>query len=403
MVVFRQVQGVCLSNNVLFQMKSSAQSIRIVQICPYPVLPTTAGGKVRIVKLARHLAYLGVNVTVVTPYHPRQTRELIQQEPFRILQVPYPFILSLLLTDRPLPYQYWTSFHPGLSVLLGRELFDVDIVQFEHVQFVRLGMRLASDKVIVYGSHNVEYDYAQAECRSAWAAKLVGNRIRRLEDRLVNRSSHIFTVSAGDSSRLAHLYGADLGVMTIAPNGIDGPKSRVLDDHRVIQRFPGMAAFALRGLYSGSDVVHNRKAVHFLLNQVASRRPDVGFVIHGSCGNTFSRKCRLPNVFFDPEMDHFNDYTALGFRGLNTVTIGAGSNLKLLHYLSYGMPVTSTPFGMRGFEDLEPYVTVCESGDVWASFDDAVKPSVPDDIMYKYEWASIAKTMLGAYRMLISS
>jgi hypothetical protein len=383
-------------------MSGGVDRLRLVWICPYPVLPATAGGKIRIVKLARQLARQGADVTIVTPYHPRQKPALINAEPYRVVQIPYPFILSLLLTDRPLPYQYWTSFHPGLGRLLRRHIDDADVVQFEHVQFARVAMRTPSRQVVVYGAQNVEYDYARGECRSDWSADVTGRRIAKLEAGLIARSQHVMAVSRGDCLRFAELYGTDPNAMTVAPNGIDPPGRRVFDDRLAVARFPRLASFAIRGLYSGSNVEHNRVAVRFILTQVAPQRPDVGFVVHGGCGHSFARACRLPNVFFDPDMDHFDHYTAPGFRGLNAVTTGGGSNLKLLQYLSYGMPVISTSFGMRGYEDLAPHTTVYEPGEFCEAFDAPCPPSAPESLLRKYEWSNVATTMLGVYRRLLT-
>ena len=384
-------------------MNHTPAPLRLVCVCPYPVLPAAAGGKVRIVKLARQLTHLGVDVTLVTPYHPRQTRDLVDREPFRIVPIPYPFILPLLFTDRPLPYQYLTSFHPGLGSMVRRHLVGADIVQFEQAQLAQLAMQLPDRQIVVYGSQNVEYVYARAECRSDWSAGLVGRRIAKLEGGLIARSRHVLAVSSGDCQRFTELYKADPAAMTVVPNGIDAPGRQVFDDRRAVARLPGLVPFAKRGLYSGSDVEHNRVAVRFILTQVAPHRPDVGFVIHGGCSNSFARTCRLPNVFFDSDMDHFNDYTAPGFRGLNAVTTGGGSNLKLLQYFSRGMPVISTSFGMRGHADLLPYATVCESERLWEAFDDELPPPPPESVLRKYEWSTVAATMLDVYRRLVST
>jgi hypothetical protein len=382
---------------------SQPRPLRIVWVCPYPVLPTTAGGKVRIVKLARQLTRLGVRVTVVTPYHPRQTTALIDQEPFSIVQVPYPFILPLLLTDRPFPYQYWTSLHPGLAWLMRRHFSNADIVQFEHPQFARLASQLSADQAVVYSSHNVEYDYARAECRSAWSSNVVGRRIAKLERSLIARSQHIMAVSNADCLRFSWLYAADPAAMTVAPNGIDLPGAPLLEDRRALERFPSLASYPKRGLYSGSNVMHNRIAVQMLLSEVAPKRPDIAFVIHGSCALPFQSGCKLGNVFFDSDMTHFRDYTSPGFIGLNTVTTGAGSNLKLLQYLCHGMPVISTRFGMRGFEDLLPYVAMGEPAQIRDLMDDAIRSPVPLQMLKAYEWSSIAAGMLGTYRNMLSA
>ena len=90
-----------------------SRPLRLVQIAPYPILPASAGGKIRIVQLARALCKLGVEVTIVAPYHVTQRRALAEREPFRLYQVPYaPFLLSFFLVDRPFPYGMLVSFHP---------------------------------------------------------------------------------------------------------------------------------------------------------------------------------------------------------------------------------------------------------------------------------------------------
>ena len=39
------------------------------------------------------------------------------------------------------------------------------------------------------------------------------------------------------------------------------------------------------------------------------------------------------------------------FLALNPVTEGSGRNLKMIDYLAHGLPILSTPIGIRGFED----------------------------------------------------
>lgn len=373
--------------------------MRLLLVCPYPVLPARTGGKIRIVKLARELSKLGVDVTVLTPFHPRQATKLIELEPFNVIQTPYPFVLPLLFTDKPFPYQYWTSYHPGLYRLMRRHFEEADIVQFEHSQFGQMASRLSAKKTVVYDAHNVEYDYAYSECHARWSAELVGRRISRLEQVLASRSNHIMTTTIEDCHRFCKLYGVDQSHMSIAPNGIDETIVPVTNDQRALDRFPDLSHYKKRGLYSGSNVMHNRVAVKFLLTQVATVRTDIAFVIQGSCASPFRHNCSLNNVFFDTEESHFEDYTA-GFFGLNTVTAGGGSNLKPLQYLRYGMPVFSTAFGMRGYEELSDYVNICEPESLCGTLDDVLQSPVPSNILARYQWSNIAKSMLNQYHHL---
>jgi hypothetical protein len=373
----------------------------LLKVVPYPVFPDSAGGKIRVVQLSRALARAGVDVTILTPWHPRQKPFLYQHEPFRLRQVPYPFLLPLLFTDRPLPYQYLSSFHPGLGWLAASSMRGCDIYHFEHPQFASLARQLPAGANVIYGSQNVEHDYVVQECRSEWAARVAKARVFALEKSLLERSQHIFAVSQADKDRFAELYPVDAGKITVAPNGIGDLRPLGTDQTRVLQRFPQIASYPSRAVYSGSDVEHNRAAVRFICDELAPVRPEVAFVIHGSCGRQFTGIGRPPNVFVDTDPFSFDNYAVTGFVGINPVTTGGGTNLKLLHYLSRGLPAVSTPFGMRGHEDFQRQVTVCDL----ANFSTALKqasaaPARDQQMLEKYRWDVIARTMLTVYERL---
>ena len=376
--------------------------LRLLTIVPYPVFPDTAGGKIRVVQLMRALARAGVDVTILTPWHPRQKPSLYEHEPFRLRQVPYPFLLPLLFTDRPLPYQYLSSFHPGLGWLAKSLLRGCDIYHFEHPQFALLACGLPAAANVVYGSQNVEHDYVVQECRSEWAARVAKARVFALEKSLVERSQHVFAVSQADKDRFSALYPVDAGKITVAPNGIGDLRPLGTDQSRVLQRFPQIASYPSRAIYSGSDVEHNRAAVRFILGKLAPLRSDVAFVVHGSCGRQFTDIGRSPNVFFDTDPFRFDDYAVTGFVGINPVTTGGGTNLKVLHYLSRGLPVVSTPFGMRGHEDFQRAVTVCDLADFSTALKNPAAAPAPDrQMLENYRWDAIARTMLKVYERLV--
>ena len=53
--------------------------------------------------------------------------------------------------------------------------------------------------------------------------------------------------------------------------------------------------------------------------------------------------------------------------GINPVASGAGSNVKLPTYLAAGLAVVTTAYGLRGYPELEPLVTVAEPGEMAAA------------------------------------
>jgi len=72
-------------------------------------------------------------------------------------------------------------------------------------------------------------------------------------------------------------------------------------------------------------VEHNRVAVRFILDELAPVRPDVAFVIHGSCSRQFTDVGRPPNVFVDTDPFTFDDDAVTGFVGINPVTTDGGA------------------------------------------------------------------------------
>ena len=369
---------------------------RFLIVVPYPVLPAQGGGQIRMVGLARGIARCGQSVTILTPYHSAQRAEVLENELFELRQVPCLLPLNSLLRGRLLPYHAAASFHPGLGWLVSPTMRAFDVVIFAQVSFASLLSCIPEGVQVAYDAQNVEFDYVRQECQYPWVADLVGRRIRGLEQALVDRSDHVFSVSSEDRCRLQELYVMPGGKCTLARNGIANITPPTDDASAMEARFPPIAAFHRIALYSGSDVEHNRLAVRFLLEHVAPRATEIGFVIHGGCGQRFSRQTTLPNVFYDTDHRHFSQYAVTRTIGLNLVNTGSGTNLKLLHYLSHGLPVLSTPFGVRGYQDLESLVLIRDREQFAEALREGHFPKPPDrEYLWKnYSWDRIARDMV---------
>jgi glycosyltransferase involved in cell wall biosynthesis len=379
---------------------SRSRPLRLVQIVPYPILPTVSGGKVRIVQLARALCKLGVDVTIVAPYHVTQRRALAELEPFTLLEVPYaPFLLPFLIVDRPFPWGALVSFHPGYRALLPVSLESFDVCQIDHPAFTDLGRNLPSSVPIVYGSQNVEFDYVSSESRPGLVRRMAGGRVRALEAELIARSAHVLACTDADRNRFRDLYGVARERICVLPNGIDLAAVDAARAHR--RPVPRDANFQRRAIFAGSDVVHNRTAVAAILTQIAPALEDqVEFVIVGPCARSVRGQTRA-NVRLDPDGD-VADYAGIGSVGLNPVMAGSGSSLKILHYLACDLPVLSTPFGMRGFVDLAPWVVTAELDDFAAALlRELPAPRGVRQQLARYEWSAVAERALEVYETLV--
>ena len=76
-----------------------------------------------------------------------------------------------------------------------------------------------------------------------------------------------------------------------------------------------------------------------------------------------------------PEQADLTPYLWGADIGLNPITTGAGSNVKLPTYLAAGLDVVSTSFGVRGFDGLKPHVKIAALD----AFVDALRAPIPVD------------------------
>jgi glycosyltransferase involved in cell wall biosynthesis len=149
-------------------------------------------------------------------------------------------------------------------------------------------------------------------------------------------------------------------------------------------------------------VRHNLEAVRALMDRVVpSLEHEVEFVFVGACARRL-RGERRSNVTLDPDGDVAR-YAGPETVGLNPVVQGSGTNLKLLDYLAHGMPVLSTPFGLRGYEALAACVVTADID----AFPDMLRRDirVPNGIRERlsdFEWDRIAQEALRIYEALLN-
>lgn len=379
---------------------------RILLLSPYPVFPTSSGGKVRIAQIGRALTEEGFTVVVSSPFKPGQREHFDPSLGLELREFAYPFILPLLLTDRPFPFGHLVSYHPGFAWRLRRFFAEFDIVVFEHSFFAGLINAVGPEQKVVYGSHNVEYDYLAQECPPGRVRELTAKRAYRLEESLCRRADLVVACTSRDAERLCKLYRTPDDKVAVAPNGVKEiareatPESK----RRFLEQKPELARFERIAFYSGSNVVHNRVAVRWILDELAPKLGDrCAMVIHGGAGFEFQDGPRPENVFFESDWDSVDRYAAGGAIGINPMTQGSGMNLKVVNYLAHRMPTVSTPFGARGLGDLARFVHM-RPMEEFAEGILAVDPPSPDLIakLRPFLWSNIGARLAERLRALLN-
>jgi Glycosyl transferases group 1/Glycosyltransferase Family 4 len=216
--------------------------------------------------------------------------------------------------------------------------------------------------VKVYTAHNVELDHFRETHASLGSSHRWMRELEALERQAIEQSSLIVACTPEDAARFTELYGVEPGRLALAPNGWDETRvSAATPDSRAhARRRLGLEDRGTIALFVGSDVPHNREAVRALCRDVAPALAAQGatLLVVGSAARAVASPAAAAVRAFD-EVDDLLPYLHAADVGLNPVSAGGGSNVKLPTYLAAGLAVVTTSFGLRGFAALAPHVIEC--------------------------------------------
>ncbi len=330
--------------------------MRVLIVSPYPVWPPSHGGRVRVAGLARGLARAGADVTLLSPWHPRQPRGVLGPEVDHRTHL-LPSSALTAIGQRVAPGQALLSLEP--SALLPRRLLGAlgtfDVYQFELCAQATWMECVPPGAAVVYSAHNVEQEFFASEAHRYLLRRAPARRLERLERAAVERSNLVVTCSGEDGRRLRELYGGHR--TTVVPNG-----SRTTQTTRAELRGPGRRQLNLSpgdraSVFVGGPAEHNREAARFLVDDVLPRLGSEHRLIMAGASAEIARRAkdsRLRALGYVPDLA---PVLAAADVGLNPVAMSSGSSVKVADYLGGGLPVVSTASGVRGV-DAAPNVRV---------------------------------------------
>lgn len=228
------------------------------------------------------------------------------------------------------------------------EWSDVIITQGPHL--VLPIVKLSDNSPVVFSSHNVEVDRWEKSSNS-YIGRYFFEELYENEKYALEQSDAIICVSESDKQRYKKLFPTPSPIWTI-PNGTSrknldpSPKSEThhLKDCYGIKPNNRVAVFV------GSDYGPNISAVDEIL-QFAKRaeqenRP-IHFLVAGTVCKHFKEK--YSTLTLTGFVEDIEDIYTAGDIGLNPITEGAGSNVKVIEYMAHSLPTITTPFGARGY------------------------------------------------------
>lgn len=236
--------------------------------------------------------------------------------------------------------------HGALLAGIERHWSEADVIVLQHPCCLPAISHLdLHNKRLVYLSHNCEFELAAQKLAEGPGHDYL-MLMAQLEYRLCQQADHIAVVSSEDGTKMRGLYGLPKSKIAVIGNG---SVSRFGSTDETAQDFG--ATDAKSALFVGSEWPPNVEAAQYIASVLAPQLGDVTFHIAGSVCRALDGAALLPNV----QLHYVLDDAELGALmrqthiGLNPMSSGGGSNVKIADYLAHGLRIVTTPIGARGF------------------------------------------------------
>lgn len=251
---------------------------------------------------------------------------------------------------------------------LGRTIADVgrtaSLVVLAEPYLLPALHRSPLDLPFVYDAYNVEATLKDGALPDGPVRERLLQAVIDIERAAVTESAAVVACSAADATELARRYDRNVAAFDVIPNGtviqptIASAAERATAGRRWLDRFhaeqvdggdPAAPRYEHLGVFFGSWHPPNLDAAELLID-LARELPELLVLSCGAHGEAFRRRVLPRNIVFTGNVAEPTKRRLLASAtvALNPMRTGSGTNLKLVEYLTAGVPVVSTPFGARG-------------------------------------------------------
>lgn len=393
--------------------------INLKSFCAYWPYPPIGGGPSRIYNLNNSISKK-INVTQYS-FRPTNSSKIFfenllspniislnnNSQEVQYLNVPCLFS-SYLLSKINLPHDIFQSI---ILRFIGPNIdFTGDLLQIEHPWLFDYVSRNNKKKLpMILTAHNYEYNLCEdLILKKAPNFKIFLENIKKLELDSLKKADAIFSVSPRDIDQFIE-NGIDESKIHLIPNGVDISKFSVTngEEKQILKEKYGFSGKKIV-LFTGTIHYPNIEAVG-VIEQIARQFDEnVIFLVIGKAGNSFKSK---DNFVCKGFVEDIMDYIKMADVGINPLISGSGTNLKMLEYMSSGLPTVTTPIGARGL-DLEDGKNVLISNidnmpeTLSLLLDDEtlrsnLRKNGRELVEKKYDWNVIGNKMIGIYNDLV--
>ena len=196
-------------------------------------------------------------------------------------------------------------------------------------------------RLFIYDAHNCEYLLMDRILGKHILKNFILRQVKKIEKDACDKSDLILVCSEKEKRDFMDLYSVEENKIIIIPNGAN-----------IRERIDKTQGEDKAIVFVGAYYKPNIDAARFIVKELAPRLREFKFLIAGTVFDAF-KSMQLPaNLKFLGKIPEGELNTALRSCdiAINPMFVGSGINIKMLDYMSYGLPIVTTQVGARGIE-----------------------------------------------------
>jgi MoaA/NifB/PqqE/SkfB family radical SAM enzyme/glycosyltransferase involved in cell wall biosynthesis len=256
-----------------------------------------------------------------------------------------------------------------------------DIVVCSH-PWSSLCINKNSKQFFIYDAHNCEYLLMNKILGNHYLKSFVLRRVRKIESDACRKSDIIFACSNKEKNDFTELYKINPDKIIIINNGSGMKEKTSLTEKDECRRKLNILSRDKVIIFIGAYYKPNIQALKLIIENIAPALKEFKFLIVGKVCDSLNHKILPQNIILlgtvlDAQLDFALKASDVA---INPMFDGSGVNIKMLDYMSYGLPIVTTECGARGIETFGRQPMIVSS---FENFVDNIKIIITDTALYK--------------------
>ena len=317
---------------------------------------------------------------------------------------PWHFVEKKLVRNKAMDLFSYLYMHTHRDFKDIFNTLKADILVCSH-PWSSLSMNKKSNQLFIYDAHNCEYLLMDQILGNHILKPLILKKVKYVEADACKKADIITVCSESEKKSFIDIYNIEPSRLHIIPNGSYVKPTITQQDKQNAKKELGIDTDKKVLIFIGAHYKPNIDAARFILEMLVPELPEYVFLMVGSVAQEFRGSIVPSNIKFLGQVP--DERLSLALKAadiaLNPMFMGSGVNIKMLDYMSFGLPVITTECGARGLNvDGKQPMVICSI----AKFVDNIKNLGNDDELYKkmsldarslvsekYDWKTISNKL----------